>query len=119
LEATEVEKIAQGRVWAGKTARELGLVDKFGNLQDAVQSAADLAVIEEFDVIYIEQDLTAREKLIRRLNQFLLRTFNIALGEITHPVVELYGNFERNLGQILELNDPRGIYAYCMMCEIQ
>ena len=119
LEATEVEKIAQGRVWAGKTARELGLVDKFGHLQDAVQSAADLAAIGEFDVIYIEQDLTAREKLIRRLNQFLLKTFNIALGEITHPVVELYGNFGRNLGQILELNDPRGIYAYCMMCEIQ
>jgi len=119
LEAQDVEKIAQGRVWAGKTARELGLVDKFGNLQDAVQSAADLADMEEYDVIYIEQDLTAREKLIRRLNQFLLRVFNSAPGEATHPVVELYGNFGRDLGQILELNDPRGIYAYCMMCEIQ
>jgi protease-4 len=119
LELKDVEKIAQGRVWAGKTAGELGLIDKFGNLQDAVQSAADLAAIEEYDVIYIEQALTAREKLIRGLNRFLARAFNSALGQVTHPVVQLYGNFGRDLEQILELNDPGGIYAYCMMCEIQ
>ncbi len=119
LEPQEVEKIAQGRVWAGKTARELGLVDKFGNLEDAVQSAADLAAIEEYDVIYIEQDLTARELLIRRLNRFLLRAFSSALEQVAHPVVRLYNNFGRDLEQILELNDPRGIYAYCLMCEIQ
>jgi protease-4 len=119
LEPQEVEKIAQGRVWAGKTARELGLVDKFGNLEDAVQSAADLAAIEEYDVIYIEQDLTAREILIRRLNRFLLRAFSSALEQVAHPVVQLYANFGRDLEQILELNDPRGIYAYCLMCEIQ
>jgi protease-4 len=119
LEREDVEKVAQGRVWAGKTARELGLVDKFGNLQDALRSAADLGGIEEFDVLYIEQDLTAREKLIRRLNRILLKTFKGTLGQVTHPVVDLYNNFGRDLGQILELNDPSGIYAYCMMCEIQ
>ena len=96
----------------------LGLVDKFGNLDDAVQSAADLADIEEYDVIYVEQDLTAREKWVRRLNRFLSRAFSSALEQVTHPVVQLYGNFGRDLEQILELNDPRGIYAYCMMCEI-
>ncbi|MGD9300636.1 MAG: signal peptide peptidase SppA [Desulfobacterales bacterium] len=119
LEREDVEKVAQGRVWAGKTARELGLVDKFGNLQDALRSAADLGGIEEFDVLYIEQDLTAREKLIRRLNRILLKTFKGTLDQVTHPVVDLYNNFGRDLGQILELNDPSGIYAYCMMCEIQ
>ena len=40
LDPQDVEKIAQGRVWAGQTALELGLVDKFGNLQDAIESAA-------------------------------------------------------------------------------
>ncbi len=119
LELEDVEKIAQGRVWAGKTAGELGLIDKFGNLQDAVQSAADLAAIEEYDVVYIEQALTAREKLSRGRKRLLARAFNSALGQVTHPVVQLYGNFGRDLEQILELNDPRGIYAYCMMCEIQ
>jgi len=41
LTLKDVEKIAQGRVWAGKTAKELGLIDQFGNLQDAVASAAN------------------------------------------------------------------------------
>ena len=119
LEPKDVEKIAQGRVWAGKTAQVLGLVDKFGNLDDAVQSAADLADIEEYDVIYVEQDLTTREKWVRRLNRFLSHAFSSALEQVTHPVVQLYGNFGRDLEQILELNDPRGIYAYCLMCDIQ
>jgi protease-4 len=119
LEPQNVEKIAQGRVWAGITARKLGLVDKFGNLQDAIQSAAAMATIEEYDVIYIEQDLTAREKLIRRLIQFLAGVFSSSFGQISHPVVQLYDNFDKELKQIMEFNDPRGIYAYCLMCEIQ
>jgi protease-4 len=119
LEPKEVERIAQGRVWAGKTAQELGLVDKFGNLQDAVQAAADLTDIEKYDVIYVEQDLTAWEKWVRQLNRFLSHVFNSALEQAAHPVVQLYGDFGRDLGQILELNDPRGVYAYCLMCEIQ
>jgi protease-4 len=117
LQPAEVEKIAQGRVWAGQTARQLGLVDKFGNLPDAVQAAAELAGIEEFEVLYIEQELTAREKFIRRLNQFLLKVYNDAVGRVTHPVVQLYGNIGRNLEQMMALNDPRGIYSYCLMCD--
>jgi protease IV len=118
LAPVEVEKIAQGRVWAGQTARQLGLVDKFGNLQQAVQAAAELAGIEEFEVLYIEHELTAREKFIRGLNRFFSRVFSDTLGQVTHPVVQLYGNFGRNLGQMMALNDPRGIYSYCMVCEI-
>ena len=60
LTLQDVEKIAQGRVWAGETAKELGLIDQFGNLQDAVQSAANMANLKDYDVIYIEQPLTAR-----------------------------------------------------------
>jgi protease-4 len=119
LETQDVETIAQGRVWAGKTARELGLVDKFGNLQDAIQSAADMAALDDYDVIYVEQALTAREKLIRGLNRFLTAAFSNTSGRVTHPLVQLYGSFDGKLKQILEFNDPRGIYSYCMTCEIQ
>ncbi len=119
LEPQAVEKVAQGRVWAGKTAQELGLVDKFGSLQEAVESAAELAAIETYDAIYVEQELTAREKLVRGLNRLFSHTFSDALERVTHPAVQLYGNFGRDLEQIFELNDPRGVYAYCLMCEIQ
>jgi len=119
LDSGEVEKVAQGRIWAGQTAKELGLVDQFGHLQDAVQSAAELASLEAYDVIYIEPEPTAREKLIRRMNRLFSNVFSGALERPVHPVVQVYGDFGRDLEQILELNDPRGIYAYCLMCEIQ
>ena len=38
-----VEAIAQGRVWSGAAAQEIGLVDELGNLEDAVARAAELA----------------------------------------------------------------------------
>ena len=45
-----IDSIAQGRVWSGQDAIELGLVDRVGNLYDAVASAAKLAGIEGFGI---------------------------------------------------------------------
>lgn len=41
----QVEKVAEGRVWTGRQAREKGLVDHLGGLREAVQQAAELAGI--------------------------------------------------------------------------
>ncbi len=46
----EVHAVAQGRIWSGKKAVELGLVDKLGTLEDAIESAATLAGIEEYRI---------------------------------------------------------------------
>jgi protease-4 len=44
----DVERVAQGRVWDGTTAREIGLVDELGGLEESVKTAADLAGLKEF-----------------------------------------------------------------------
>jgi protease-4 len=46
----EVHAIAQGRIWSGKKALELGLVDKLGTLEDAIESAANLAGLEDYRI---------------------------------------------------------------------
>ena len=46
----EVDNIAQGRVWSGVEAKENGLVDELGSLQDAIDYAAELAELDEFKV---------------------------------------------------------------------
>ena len=46
----EVHAVAQGRIWSGKKAVELGLVDKLGTLEDAIESAATLAGLEEYRI---------------------------------------------------------------------
>lgn len=51
LSLTNVEAIAQGRVWSGTQALEVGLVDALGSLDDAVKAAAELAEIEEYNRI--------------------------------------------------------------------
>ena len=118
LTLQDVEKIAQGRVWSGKTAKELGLIDQFGNLQDAVQSAANMVNLKDFDVIYIEQPQTAREKLIKQLNHFLAGIANNTLGSVAHPAVRFFKKLGPELEAIIELNDPQGVYAYCLVCDV-
>jgi len=118
LTLQDVEKIAQGRVWSGKTAMELGLIDQFGNLQDAVQSAASMVNLKDYDVIYIEQPQTAREKLIKRLNHFLAGIANNTLGSVAHPAVRFFKKLGPELEAIIELNDPQGVYAYCLVCDV-
>ena len=43
-----IDSIAQGRVWSGEDALRLGLVDKLGGLQAAVESAARMAKVKEY-----------------------------------------------------------------------
>ena len=56
----QVEEVAQGRVWSGKDALEVGLVDALGGLQAAIESAAALAEITTYNVVEfpkVEEDL--------------------------------------------------------------
>ena len=53
-----VAEIAEGRVWDGGTARQLGLVDRFGSLQDAIAEAARRAHIDPADArpVFLERE---------------------------------------------------------------
>ena len=45
-----VDSIAQGRVWSGSRALKLGLVDRLGGLEDAIQSAARMAKVDKYQL---------------------------------------------------------------------
>jgi len=111
----EVDKIAQGRVWAGVDAERIGLVDHLGGLTDATDAAAKLAELgSDYDVDYIEPDLSLREQLLMQLRSETMR-----LGAMI-GIIAPRSDIERALDPLLEqardiaeLNDPRGLYAYC------
>lgn len=46
-----IEKIAEGRVWTGTAAKDLGLVDELGGLDKAIEIAAELAAVETYSII--------------------------------------------------------------------
>ena len=69
LPVARVDQIAQGRVWDGGTAHQLGLVDAFGGLDDAVAEAARRAGIEpdDADVVWLEKEPGFAETMLMAL----------------------------------------------------
>jgi protease IV len=64
----QVNEIAQGRVWDGGTAHQLGLVDGFGGMDQAIAKAAELAKLgDERGVRYLEPPVSFRDELLSTL----------------------------------------------------
>jgi len=51
MEITQVNEIAQGRVWSGEDALQVGLVDSIGSLEEAILIAANLAEIDDYKIL--------------------------------------------------------------------
>ena len=51
LTSKEVERLSQGRVWSGKQALDIGLIDDLGGLKDAIELAAEISEIDNYNVI--------------------------------------------------------------------
>ncbi|HEX7929974.1 MAG TPA: signal peptide peptidase SppA [Sphingomicrobium sp.] len=64
----EIDRIAQGRVWDGGTARQIGLVDGFGGMNEAIAKAAELAKLgDERGVTYLDRAPGFKEQLLEML----------------------------------------------------
>lgn len=51
MEIAQVDSVGQGRVWTGAQALEIGLVDKLGDIEDAVLAAAQKAGLESYSIV--------------------------------------------------------------------
>jgi len=69
LPIERVREIAEGRVWAGTTAKQIGLVDEYGTVDDAIAAAAKLAKIAPADArpLYIEKPLNTWKQFFKSL----------------------------------------------------
>ena len=64
----QVDQIAQGRVWDGGTAHQIGLVDGFGGMQEAIAKAAQLANLgSERGVRYLEPKRSLKDEILESL----------------------------------------------------
>jgi protease-4 len=101
-----VDEVAQGRVWTGLRAKDLGLVDDLGGLDDAIGLAAELAELEDYGVERLRPALSAREALLSSLGE-------IQSGLVAHPLWRQLSELER---LVRGLNDPNHGYALCESC---
>jgi len=73
MEEGKVRQIADGRIFSGEQAKELGLVDRLGSLQDAIEIAAEMARIKgKPTVIYPKRKVSLYELLFRKSLRLLM-----------------------------------------------
>lgn len=100
LDRAAVHEIAQGRVWSGKRALELGLVDKLGGLEDAMASAAKRANLDSYAVEEYQKEGTLLEELMKEMGM------EVQLRQ--NPLVDTTW---KQVQYLLSLTDAKGIYA--------
>ena len=70
MEYDEVDAIARGRVWTGQDAQKIGLVDELGDLQDAIDAAAELAGLDSLvqdDIVFLPESKDPFEQFVEEL----------------------------------------------------
>ncbi len=109
MSMSEVEQLAQGRVWSGQDALELGLVDALGDMDDAIQAAAQLANIEaNHEPVEILPETNPLELLLDNLLSEVAVKFALEQSSmLDNMMLQMQQRFE----QMLLWNDPRGVYA--------
>jgi len=113
----EIDASARGRVWVGADALSRGLVDKLGNMSDAIESAAELAGLEKggYGVEYVEPQLGFGEQLALELTTALQPAVKaVSAAPRWQETASRWLESALSPFAFLErLNDPRGVYAYC------
>jgi len=83
LNFDQIDAIGQGRIWTGTDALEIGLIDKLGGLNDAVEIARNMAGLDEkYRIVELPKQEDPIEKLLRDLSQGVTqRSIEKRLGE--------------------------------------
>lgn len=98
-----VHEIAQGRVWSGRKAKEIGLIDELGGLDRAMEITAELAGLEKYRESYYP---IIKDPFIRMIEEFTgqkstkitERFIKSELGEDIYPIYELMKEVKTSSG---------------------
>ncbi|MGB5379180.1 signal peptide peptidase SppA [Muriicola sp.] len=105
ISLARADSLAQGRVWSGVDAKELGLIDELGSLDDAIASAADLAELTTYSIRRYPRYKSNFEMLMEDLSGAKTRVQeDMIKSELGEDAFGLYKEIKRNAQQ-------RGIQA--------
>ena len=111
----KVNEIAMGRVWTGKQALDLDLVDEIGSLNDAIKKAADLSNSENYNTKRFNQKINPLLDFIPFLNNKL---GILKFGVFNKEDLGLGYSFSSLFKDIRNYNDPKSLYYLCGTCII-
>ena len=107
----DVNKLAKGQVWIGKDALKFNLIDEIGSLDDAIEKAASLAEIDEYNVKRIYK----KKSRFSNFLPFLINEIGIK-NEIINKNLDIEYRFEALFTNISNYNDPKALYYLCGTC---
>ena len=113
----QVDAIAQGRVWAGGTARQIGLVDRYGGIDDALAEAAKRAGLKAggWYPVYIEPQSSFAGTLLGGL---MPKRASVAapMDIFAHAAWQQQMFVQRMAGDLDMLTGVKGVQAQCLEC---
>ena len=87
MSVEDIQKVAEGRVWTGATAKELGLVDELGGLDKALEIAAQKAGVEAYSTIsYPSQEGFFSALMNQGKENYIQGKISETLGEYYEPI---------------------------------
>ncbi|MEL6440215.1 MAG: signal peptide peptidase SppA [Cyanobacteria bacterium J06621_8] len=108
LPVEKVKEIAQGRVWSGKEAVNIGLVDGIGGLEKAIAYAAEEA---ELGSNWQLEEYPQQNRFETQLIQHLFDVESLEAQGALDPVTLEMLKIRRELAMLNTFNDPTGVYA--------
>ena len=114
MDVDAVDAIAGGRVWSGEDAMEIGLVDALGGLYDAVDSAAQLASLDNPKTRLFGTPISPEQLILEQLGR--------EFGAVHIPGFSTLQRYAQQFAPALtfidSLQDPRNTYVRCLDCLI-
>jgi protease-4 len=93
-----VDSIAQGRVWTGQRALELHLVDRLGNINDAIKAAAGMAKLKEYAVREYPEKQNVLETLFKKYKEDVkVKTIKEEIGEEQYTIFKQLKNIRNTI----------------------
>ncbi|MDR1897047.1 MAG: signal peptide peptidase SppA [Prevotellaceae bacterium] len=98
----KVDSIGQGRVWSGVNALDIGLIDYFGGIKEAVDEAARLADISDYTLLELPKELSTFEMIMKSIETKVSGSVNNELS-MTLKHYEYLVNSLKNYGMLAKL----------------
>ena len=114
LPTAKVAEIAQGRVWSGTAAKQIGLVDEIGGLNVAIEYAAKQAKLgTNWELQEYPQVSTFAERLFgKKINETKAKLgIETTQTKPNNPLINELGKFQQEIKTLQTMNDPQGIYT--------
>ena len=102
----EIDAVGSGRVWSGKRAKEIGLVDEIGSLNDAVKYAASKANIAEYEAVSYPAKVDKFEQIMSSLRQESIATNYVKsqMGEENYQLFKIFA--DQNFRNSIQMTMP-------------